>query len=300
MPTEIGTSRLKSTAAAGKLFMVATPIGNLEDITLRAIRTLKEADLIACEDTRRTQALLERYAIHTNVISYHEHNEMTRGPELVLLMEEGSRIALVSDAGMPVVSDPGYRLVRLAIRHGITIEPVPGPSALITSLSAAGLPLDRFQFLAFLPSKRMARQKALRGLADSAETLVFYEAPHRIVEMLEDVLKVLGDRPLVIAREVTKIHEEFIRGLTSEVIKKLKAKRVKGEITAIVGPPDREAQKAAAAAALKSVRRDVDRLMRRQGVSEREALKLLARSSGISKSELYRRLQAEKAVRGDE
>ncbi|MGH9359788.1 MAG: 16S rRNA (cytidine(1402)-2'-O)-methyltransferase [Terriglobia bacterium] len=287
----------KSQRALGALFVVATPIGNLEDITLRAIRTLKEADLIACEDTRHTQGLLERYAIRTNLVSYHEHNEVMRAPELILLMEQGSRIALVSDAGMPAVSDPGYRLVRLAIRHGIAVTPVPGPSALVASLAASGLPIEHFRFLGFLPSKALPRQKALRSLAEAAETLVFYEAPHRVIEMIEDAIRILGDRPVVIAREVTKVHEEFLRGSASEVLGTLNGKSVKGEITVLIGPADPSILKTASAAALKSVLRQVERLMREQGVIEREALKTLARSSGISKSELYRRLQAEKSLK---
>ncbi|HLI30587.1 MAG TPA: 16S rRNA (cytidine(1402)-2'-O)-methyltransferase [Terriglobia bacterium] len=285
----------KPAGPGGALFVVATPIGNLEDITLRAIRTLKEADLIACEDTRHTQGLLEHYAIRTNLISYHEHNEMTRAPELILLMEQGSKIALVSDAGMPVVSDPGCRLVRLAIRHGIPVIPVPGPSAFVASLAASGLPLERFQFLGFLPSKKLARQKALRGLTETAGTLVFYESPHRVIEMLEDVLKILGDRPAVFAREVTKIHEEFLSGSVSEILSKLSTKTVKGEITVLIGPADPAVRKAASASALKSILREVERLMRQQDVSERDALKALARSSGISRSELYRRLQSERS-----
>src|SRR6266566_4132795 len=152
---------------AGKLYIVGTPIGNLEDITFRAIRTMKEADLIACEDTRRTQKLLNHYSIRARTISYHEHNEMTRAPELIIELEEGSNIALVSDAGMPVISDPGYRLVKLAIRHGLQVIPIPGPSALVASLAVAGLPVDRFEFLGFLPPKKLARQKALRELQGS-------------------------------------------------------------------------------------------------------------------------------------
>lgn len=291
------TEGLERSGARGILFVVATPIGNLEDITLRAIRTLKEADLIACEDTRHTQGLLEHYAIRTNLISYHEHNEMTRAAELILLMEQGSRIALVSDAGAPVVSDPGYRLVRLAIRHGIAVVPVPGPSAFVASLAASGLPLENFRFLGFLPSKRLSRQKVLRGLAGTAETLVFYESPHRVIEMLGDVLKILGDRPVVIAREITKVHEQFLRGSGSEVLATLRLRGVKGEVTVLIGPADPAILKAASASAMKSVLRQVEQLMRQEDLAEREALKALARSSGISKSELYRRLQAEKSSR---
>lgn len=280
--------------SAGKLFVVATPIGNLEDITLRAIRTLKEADLIACEDTRRTQGLLEHYAIRTHLISYHEHNEMTRAPELILLMEEGSHIALVSDAGMPVISDPGYRLVKLAVRHNIPVVPIPGPSAFVAALVAAGLPLDHFRFLGFLPGKKLARRKRLEGLQDAPETLIFYEAPHRIVEMLEDVSKILGERSVVIGREVTKMHEEFLRGTVSEVLASLEKRTVKGEITALIGPPDAQAKKGQAAELLLPLSEEMKKLMQREKLSERDALKTLARSRRVPKSELYRQWQAGK------
>jgi len=206
----------------GKLYIVGTPIGNLEDITLRAIRTLKEVDQIACEDTRRTQKLLNAYGIHTRTISYHEHNEMTRAPELIIEMEEGSNLALVTDAGMPVVSDPGFRLVHLAVRHGIPVIPVPGASAFVAALAASGLPVDKFRFLGFLPSKKGDRRKALEELKYATRTLVFYEAPHRLAEMLKDSLEILGEREIVIAREVTKVHEEFVRGTICTTLEHLK------------------------------------------------------------------------------
>jgi 16S rRNA (cytidine1402-2'-O)-methyltransferase len=285
--------RVGRSSVPGKLFVVATPIGNLEDITLRAIRTLKEADLIACEDTRRTQTLLERYAIRTNLMSYHEHNEMTRAPELVLLMEEGSKIALVSDAGVPLISDPGHRLVKLAIRHNIPVVPVPGPSAFVASLAVAGLPLDQFRFVGFLPRKKTARRNSLRAIQDATETLVFYEAPHRMIEMLEDLLKTVGDRPLVVAREVTKIHEEFLRGTVSEILAVLKSRpTVKGEFTVLVGPP--EAGKTQAGGPPESVARELKELVAGGKLTEREALKKLAKSSGVSRSVLYRQWQVEK------
>jgi len=283
-------------AVRGQLFLVATPIGNLEDITLRGIRTLKEVDLIACEDTRRTQKLLDHYSVQTSAVSYHEHNEMTRAPELVLQMEQGTRIALVSDAGMPVISDPGFRLVRLAIRHGIPVIPVPGASALVAALAVAGLPLEPFRFLGFLPSKQRQRIAKLRELDSSSDTLIFYEAPHRIDEMLHDALKTLGDRPVVIGREVTKVHEEFLRGTVSEILTKLKKKPAKGELTVLIGPSD-ESEKPRARAPVRSTQREIERLMASQGISEREALKSLARSTHTSKSELYRQLQAEKGKR---
>ncbi|HTS70419.1 MAG TPA: 16S rRNA (cytidine(1402)-2'-O)-methyltransferase [Terriglobia bacterium] len=277
----------------GKLFVVGTPIGNLEDITLRAIRILKEVDLIACEDTRRTQKLLNAYKISTHTISYHEHNEMTRAPEMVIQMEEGSSIALVTDAGMPVVSDPGFRLVHLAVRHGIPVIPVPGASAFVAALAASGLAVDKFRFLGFLPSKKGERRKALEELKDPVRTLVFYEAPHRLLEMLKDAREILGDREVVIAREVTKVHEEFVRGTISSALDGLKKRPVKGEITVLTGQPV-AADTAAGASAPASILVEVQSIMRERNIEERAALKIVARARGVSKSEAYRLLQAEK------
>ena len=275
----------------GRLFVVGTPIGNLEDITFRAVRTLKEVDLIACEDTRRTQQLLAHYSIPTRTVSYHQHNEMTRAPELIIEMEEGSQIALVSDAGMPGISDPGYRLVHLAIRHEIPVIPVPGVSAFVAAISASGLPVDKFRFLGFLPSRKSARRKSLAELKSAAKALIFYEAPHRLLEMLEDVLEILGDRPAVVAREVTKLHEEFVRGLVSAVLRALKKKPVKGEITVLLGAAPAEQQNGRPA---QSIRLEVQDVMANQGLEERDALKAVARRRGISKSEAYRRWEMEK------
>jgi 16S rRNA (cytidine1402-2'-O)-methyltransferase len=277
---------------SGTLYLVATPIGNLEDITFRAIRILKEADLIACEDTRHTQQLLNHYAITTTTVSYHEHNELTRAPELVLQLEEGSHIALVSDAGMPVISDPGYRLVQLAIRHSIPVVPIPGASALVAALSAAGLPIDKFRFLGFLPAKKTQRRKAFEELKGAYKTLVFYEAPHRLVDMLEDVKDLLGDPPVVVAREVTKVHEEFCRGTASEVIARFKKKSVKGEITVLIAP---QLVTRPAAQEKNSIREEVTRLMSAEGLDERAALKSVARMRGIPRSDAYRKLQGEKS-----
>jgi 16S rRNA (cytidine1402-2'-O)-methyltransferase len=281
-------------SSPGKLFVVGTPIGNLEDITFRALRTLKEADLIACEDTRRTQQLLNRYNIKTETLSYHQHNEMTRAPELILEMEEGGSVALVSDAGMPGVSDPGFRLVHLAIRHGIPVVPIPGASAFVAALVASGLPVDRFRFQGFLPAKKLARRKALSALKSATCALVFYEAPHRLLEMLEDTLAVLGQRPVVVAREVTKIHEEFLRGSISEVVARLRKKPVKGEMTVIVGMPEGPVKRSPAA---RPLRADLERAMADRGLDLRGALKAVARERGISKSEAYRQLQMEKSLK---
>ncbi len=283
-----------SLSRAGKLYVVGTPIGNLEDMTSRAIRTLKEVDLIACEDTRRTQKLLNHYSIRTRTVSYNEHNELTRAPELIIEMEEGSNIALVSDAGMPVISDPGYRLVKLAIRHGLQVIPIPGPSAFVAVLAVAGLPMDKFAFLGFLPAKRAARQKALQELKNSSKTLVFYEAPHRALEMLMDLRSVLADRQVVMAREITKVYEEFVRGTASEVIERLKKKPPKGEITLVVGPPVNAAEDASVPEL--TISEDLEKVMKEKNLDERAALKLVARVRGISKSEAYRLWQTEKSV----
>src|SRR5580692_742977 len=192
---------------SGTLYLVGTPIGNLEDITFRAVRILKEAELIACEDTRQTRRLLEHYGIGKPTISYHEHNEAERSQELVAKLLNGTTVALVSDAGMPLISDPGYRLVRAAIDSGVRVEAVPGASALLTALAASGLATDSFHFSGFLPAKTGQRLRALEALKNETATLIFYEAPHRIVEALAAVEETLRDRPVVVARELTKIHE---------------------------------------------------------------------------------------------
>jgi 16S rRNA (cytidine1402-2'-O)-methyltransferase len=279
--------------STGKLYVVGTPIGNLEDITFRAIRTLQAVDLIACEDTRHTQQLLNHYTIKTPTLSYHEHNEMTRAPELVIQLEQGSHIALVSDAGMPVISDPGHRLVSLAVRHNIPVIPVPGASAFVAALAAAGLAVDKFRFLGFLPSKKLARRQALEELKDVSKTLVFYEAPHRVLDMLEDIRQILGDPPVVVAREVTKIHEEFLRGSASEVLAQLRKKPVKGEITVLVGPHAPPEEKTSSEA---SIREELQQVMAQQGLDERAALKVVARRRGVSRSAAYRLWQFEKSL----
>jgi 16S rRNA (cytidine1402-2'-O)-methyltransferase len=277
----------------GKLYVVGTPIGNLEDITLRAIRILKEANLIACEDTRRTAKLLNAYQIQTPMISYHEHNEMTRAPELVIQMEEGSSIALVTDAGMPVVSDPGFRLVHLAVRHSIPVIPVPGASAFVAALAASGLPVDKFRFLGFLPSKKGDRRTALEELKDATRTLVFYEAPHRLLEMLKDAREILGEREIVVAREVTKVHEQFLRGPISSTIEYLKKRPAKGEITVLIGL-HAEAEPSESGPPARSIISEIQLVMAERKIDERAALKIVARARGVPKSEAYRQLQAEK------
>ena len=284
------------------LYLVGTPIGNLEDITLRALRVLKEVDVIACEDTRQTQKLLNHYAIQTRTTSYHEHNEMTKSAELVKEMQEGASVALVTDAGMPGISDPGYRLITLAIRHHVPVVPVPGASAFLSALVASGLPTDSFRFSGFLPAKRGERRGVLEKIKGSSQTQVFYEAPHRIVEALTDVAEILGAaRHVVVAREVTKLHEEFLRGRAGEVLANLKAREaVKGEITLLIGKAEAEDAHVGAAGvgtgalARPSVRHRVQQIMAEEKIDEKAALKKVAKERGVSKSEAYRELQRNK------
>ena len=275
------------------LYVVATPIGNLEDITLRALRVLKEVDLIACEDTRQTRKLLDHYGIQTRTISYHEHNEMTRAAELIVNLEQGGRLALVSDAGMPSISDPGYRLITLAIRHHVPVVPVPGASAFVAALAASGLPTDSFKFNGFLPAKRGQRRSELESVRDAARTVIYYEAPHRIIETLEDVVAVMGgSRHVVIAREVTKLHEEFLRGRADEILEQLRARGdVKGEITLLIGRPTEAGERKAPARTRTPIRQRLEQVMDERKLDEKAALKVVAKEMGVSRSEAYRELQ---------
>src|SRR5580698_3928765 len=259
----------------GTLYLVATPIGNLEDITLRALRVLKEVDQIACEDTRHTLKLLNHYEIHKPLVSYHEHNEITRAAELVHALEQGASIALVSDAGMPLVSDPGHRLVSLAIRHHVPVVPIPGASALVAALAASGLPNEEFLFVGFLPARSGERRRALERLRIEDRTLIFYEAPHRIAESVADAKEILGDRTACIAREVTKMHEEFRRGLLSEIGESLRERPAKGEITLLIGPG--EAARGGAVDSSQGLAERVDELMKQAKLDRKEALKLAAK-----------------------
>ena len=277
----------------GTLYIVATPIGNLEDITLRALRVLKEASLIACEDTRHTRKLLAHYQISKPAVSYHEHNERQRASELVKKLEAGLSIALVSDAGTPLISDPGVRIVREAIDHQITVVPIPGPSALIAALSASGLPTSEFAFVGFLPARRAARRARLKELADVKSTLILYEAPHRIRATIEDAREVLGDRECVLARELTKLHEELVRGPLSEIEVAEGAER--GEIVLLIGPPLRHQAKQPGHSPAHSIQEQVEEVMRTDGLDQKGALKRVARSRGISKSEAYRLMIGERA-----
>ena len=285
------TAKSQTEAGTGCLYLVATPIGNLEDITLRAVRILKEADVIACEDTRHTQKLLNHYGIKKDTVSYHEHNELTRSPELVIELEQGAKIALVSDAGTPGISDPGHRLVTLCLRHRIPVVPIPGPSALIAALAASGLPTEEFLFVGFLPARAGARRKALDALKAESRTLIFYEAPHRVVETLADASEILGARPAVIAREVTKIHEEFLRGPLSELLDSARKRAPRGEITLLIGPGDPQMQRVDPGVSLKE---RVEQLEAEGGIDRKAALKQAARERGLGKREAYKQLLLER------
>jgi 16S rRNA (cytidine1402-2'-O)-methyltransferase len=283
-----------SRTLAPGLYLVATPIGNLEDITLRALRVMKESDLIACEDTRQTQKLLNHYSIAKRTTSYHEHNEMTRAAELVVELEQGARIALVTDAGMPGISDPGFRLISLAIRHHVPVVPIPGASAFLAALVASGLPTDSFRFSGFLPAKAGQRRQILEDICESPRTQVFYEAPHRVKESLEDIVEILGrQRHVVIAREVTKIHEEFLRGHAGDVLETLKARSdIKGEITLLIGKMEAAEQKVSSSRV--NIRQRVEQIIAEEKLDEKAALKKVAKEMGMSKSEAYRELQRSK------
>jgi 16S rRNA (cytidine1402-2'-O)-methyltransferase len=270
----------------GTLFVVATPIGNLEDITYRAVRVLREVDLIACEDTRHTAKLLRHYGIDKPTVSYHEHNEVARAEELAGKLEQGLCVAQVSDAGMPGISDPGYRVIKLAIERGIPVVPVPGPSALIAALAASGMATDSFQFLGFLPARSGQRRTLLETLRHAAHTTIVYEAPHRIAETLQDVVELLGtERPVVLARELTKVHEEFLRGTAAEVLHTAEKREMKGEITLLIGWGGESTP------AKKDIAARLHEIMHEQQLDESAALKALAKEQGISKSEAYRELQ---------
>ena len=273
------------------LYLVGTPIGNLEDITLRAMRILKEVQLIACEDTRQTSKLLNHYDIQTRTISYHEHNELTRSAELIMHLEQGQSIALVTDAGMPGVSDPGYRLASLAIRHRIPVVPLPGASAFLCALVASGFPTDSFVFHGFLPVKLGQRRKVLEEIKNEVRTQIFYEAPHRLLATLADVVDVLGaHRHVVVAREVTKIYEEFVRASAAEVLADFtKRDEVRGEITLLIGRA--EEAHGVPVVAQKNARTRVRELMKTGELDEKEAMKRVAKEMGISKSDVYREMQ---------
>jgi len=272
----------------GILYIVATPIGNLEDITLRARRILRECDWIACEDTRQTRKLLEHLDISKPLVSYHEHNEAGRAGDLVAKLEAGAKVALVSDAGTPLVSDPGYRVVTAAIGAGIPVVPIPGATAAVSALSASGLATDSFRFCGFLPPKTSQRRKMLEQLKQETCTLIFYETPHRILDALADVEKEMGSRPVVVARELTKVHEEFLRGTAAEIRATLAGRpSVKGEITLLIGKAE------SPAVADDIPLEDAVRAVEQQGLSRMDAIKRAAKQRGLSKREVYRIITGE-------
>ncbi len=273
---------------AGRLSIVSTPIGNLEDITLRAIRVLREAALVACEDTRHTRKLLEHFGIPARTVSCHEHNEATRALEIVEAVRRGDRVALVSDAGTPLLSDPGYRVLRAVLEAGLPVEVVPGPAALLTALTGSGLGGGEFYFGGFLPPKRTQRAKTLASLRDLSAALVFYEAPHRVVESLREIEELLPGRELCAARELTKLHEEWLRGTPADVARQLEARdAVKGEFTLVLGRP----RQSTGEVAVESVSEAIASATA-AGVDRMAAIKELARARGLSKREVYRMLEA--------
>jgi 16S rRNA (cytidine1402-2'-O)-methyltransferase len=293
----------RDTPIAPGLYLVATPIGNLGDITFRALDILKRVDRIACEDTRQTQKLLNHFQIQTPTISCHQHNERHRSTELVEALKAGARIALVSDAGMPGISDPGAWLAGQAIAAGVPVIPIPGANAALSALVASGLPSAEFHFIGFLPEKAGARRSRLEALAaetaksEIARTLVFYEAPHRILETLADLEAVWGPHLRVaVARELTKIHEEVLRSTVAEARSELASRdRIRGEITLLVEAlPKSEGQAQSANPAPEKISLRIARLQAETGIDEKDALKRLARELGQSKSDLYRELQRER------
>ncbi|MGO9438072.1 MAG: 16S rRNA (cytidine(1402)-2'-O)-methyltransferase [Terracidiphilus sp.] len=307
------TDRQSEPLASG-LYLVATPIGNLGDITLRALDVLRKVDRIACEDTRQTQKLLNHFEIQTPTISCHEHNERTRATEFIEAIKAGGRIAVVSDAGMPGISDPGALLAREAIAAGVPVIPIPGANAALSALIASGLSTTEFHFIGFLPEKTGARRTRLEQLApeprESPQTLIFYEAPHRILDTLADLESVFGPALRVVAaRELTKLHEEFLRGTVADIRKELASReRVRGEFVLLVEAPAKSASTMGAPGpcvgagegtppARESISTRVARLQSESSIDEKEALKRLARELGQSKSELYRELQRERARR---
>ena len=265
------------------MYLVATPIGNLEDITLRALRVLREeVAVIACEDTRQTQKLLEHFQIRKPLVSYHEHNEASRTEQILATLEQGEAVALVSDAGTPLISDPGYRVVHEAVAKGYSVVPLPGASAALAALAASGLPTDQFRFIGFLPPKAGARRKTLESLAAETATVIAYESPHRILESLSDMVDIFGARPLVLARELTKIHEEFLRGSAAVIREELERRNsVKGEITLVIGRAEAQPEIADPVA-------EVERLQQESGLDRMEAIKSVAKRLGLPKREVYR------------
>jgi 16S rRNA (cytidine1402-2'-O)-methyltransferase len=280
---------------AGTLYLVATPIGNLEDVTRRALRVLAEADVVACEDTRRTRSLLEHFQIRARTVSYHEHNERERAEELARMIEAGSAVALVSDAGTPGVNDPGYRLVRACAERGLRVVPVPGPTAFVAAVTASGLPTDEFYFGGFLPARPHARREKLASVKALRATLVFYETPHRIAQALADAREVLGEREAAVARELTKLHEEVVRGRLSELRERFGGEgAARGEMVLVIDRDVIDEEGAEGTHATASVA-ELVAAFESEGLDQRAALKRAARELGLTRDEAYRRLTSERA-----
>jgi 16S rRNA (cytidine1402-2'-O)-methyltransferase len=275
----------------GILYLVATPIGNLEDVTLRALRILREVDLIACEDTRTTAKLLRRYRIGTPRVSHHKFNEKRRTPRLLQTLQEGKNIALVSDSGTPLISDPGYELVSTCRKEGIQVIPLPGPSAAVAALVGSGLPADSFFFAGFLPARSSARKRRLEELAGIPTTLVLYETPHRLLASLEDMVAVLGTRQAAIARELTKVHEEFLHGTLAELLDIFRGRlKIRGEITVVIGRGQMAQELSDWPVSLKQ---HLDEEINKTGLPRNEALKSVAKQRGITRKQAYRQLNDE-------
>jgi 16S rRNA (cytidine1402-2'-O)-methyltransferase len=284
------------TQTSGTLYLVATPIGNLEDVTRRALRVLAEVDVVACEDTRRTRSLLEHFQIRARTVSYHEHNERERAEELARSIAEGQTVALVSDAGTPGVNDPGYRLVRECVERGLSVVPVPGPTAFVAALTASGLPTDEFYFGGFLPARSHARREKLAAVKSLRATLVFYETPHRLAHALADALAVLGEREAAVARELTKLHEEIVRGRLSELVRRFEPEgAARGEMVLVIDRDVIEEEGAVATQTTASVAALVAAL-EADGLDPRAALKRAARELGLTRDEAYRRLTSERSM----
>jgi 16S rRNA (cytidine1402-2'-O)-methyltransferase len=280
--------------ATGRLFVVATPIGNLEDISLRALRVLREARWVACEDTRQTGKLLRHHGISARMVSYHDHNEQRRSVELVAALERGEDVALVTDAGTPLVSDPGYRLVNAAIERGFRVVPVPGASALLAALAGSGLACEEFVYAGFLPARRGERRRALERLRLETRTIVLFEAPHRIAGSLADAAEILGERRAAVGRELTKLYEEFRRGGLGELAAHFAASKPRGEMTLVIGPPAEPTTArggtAATATDKASLSERVNQIVSAEGIPRNAALKRAARERGLSRREAYKLL----------
>jgi 16S rRNA (cytidine1402-2'-O)-methyltransferase len=278
---------------AGTLYIVATPIGNLEDITQRALRVLREVDVVACEDTRHTKKLLNHFGIQTKTISYHEHNEQQRAAELCEFLSSGKNVALVSDAGTPLISDPGFRLVNAAAAEAIAVVAIPGPAAFVNALVVSGLPSDQFLFAGFLPARSSARRTKLEALREVRVTLIFYEAPHRIAATLKDAAEVLGNRAAVVARELTKLHEEVARGTLSDLAATFSNQSTRGEMVLVIGS---EAAQPAEMPGETVPARLIERLSELEagGLTAKEALKKAARELGVKRAEAYRIMLSQK------